>query len=80
MGSIIYVTINKKDYKKMGSHFGLYNVSWSINFSWGSEDHGIPIDSEESDYMEVAISVSRMIEQKLEQGLWQLKYDDMGDI
>jgi len=48
-------TINKKDYKEMCSHFGLYNVNWRIKYSWGSEDYGITIDSEESDYTEVRI-------------------------
>lgn len=48
-------TINKKDYKEMCSHFGLYNVNWRIKYTWGSEDYGITIDSEESDYTEVRI-------------------------
>ena len=48
-------TINKKDYKEMCSHFGLYNVNWRIKYTWGSEAYGITIDSEESDYTEVKI-------------------------
>ena len=48
-------TINKKDYKEMCSHFGLYNVNWRIKYTWGSEEYGITIDSEESDYTEVRI-------------------------
>jgi len=47
--------INKKDYKEMCSHFGLYNVNWRIKYTWGSEEYGITIDSEESDYTEVKI-------------------------
>lgn len=46
-------TINKKDYKEMCSHFGLYNVNWRIKYTWGSEEFGITIESEESDYTEV---------------------------
>lgn len=46
-------TINKKDYKEMCSHFGLYNVNWRIKYTWGSEEFGITIKSEESDYTEV---------------------------
>jgi len=47
------LAINKKDYKEMCSHFGLYNVNWRIKYTWGSEVYGITIDSEESDYTEV---------------------------
>lgn len=48
-------TINTKDYQEMCSHFGLYNVNWRIKYTWGSEDYGITIESEESDYTEVKI-------------------------
>ena len=48
-------SINKKDYKEMCSHFGLYNVNWRIKYTWGSEEYGITIESEESDYTEVKI-------------------------
>ena len=56
-------TINKKDYKEMCSHFGLYNVNWRIKYTWGSEDYGITIDSEESDYTEVRIHLPYVTEE-----------------
>ena len=46
-------SISKKDYREMCTHFGLYNVNWRIKYSWGSEEYGITIESEECDYTEV---------------------------